>query len=184
MTTHNVNSRREVILGAAAMIVQREGMAQLTLEAVAKVAGVSKGGLLYHFASKEALIAGMVDKFNEEYEQLVEQKAQADPDPEGAWTRAYVETAFEDMYGGTDRSSAMFAAAFANPQLLEGMREQFKVWQNNIAHDGIDPVRATIARLAADGLWFSEVFGMAALDEEMRQKVYQQLLSWSGGKEE
>ena len=40
--------------------MQCKGVAKLTLEAVAKEAGVSKGGLLYHFSNKEALIEGMI----------------------------------------------------------------------------------------------------------------------------
>ncbi|MFF2907877.1 TetR family transcriptional regulator [Paenibacillus sp. NPDC057934] len=184
MTAHNVNSKREAILNAASTIVQRDGMGQLTLDAVAKEAGVSKGGLLYHFASKDALITGMVDKSNEEYGQNVQLKAEADPTIQGSWSRAYVGTAFEEVEQGLDRSSALFAAAFANPKLLDGMREQFKSWQNNIIHDGIDPVQATIIRLAADGLWFTELFGMAQLDEKLRDQVFEQLISWSGGNKE
>jgi AcrR family transcriptional regulator len=183
VTAHNVNSKREAILNAASVIVQRDGMVQLTLEAVAKEAGISKGGLLYHFSNKEALIAGMVDKFNEEYGRTVQHKAEVDPVTQGAWSRAYVETAFEDVERGLDRSSALFAAAFASPKLLEGMREQYRDWQHSIENDGTDPVRATIARLAADGLWFSELFGMAPLEEKLRKQVYQQLISWSGGRE-
>jgi AcrR family transcriptional regulator len=43
-----------------AQVVQARGAGSLTLEAVADVAGVSKGGLLYHFPTKDALIDGMV----------------------------------------------------------------------------------------------------------------------------
>jgi AcrR family transcriptional regulator len=39
----------------------------MTLEAVAREADVSKGGLLYHFPSKEALISGMVRRLIEGY---------------------------------------------------------------------------------------------------------------------
>ncbi|ASA21383.1 TetR/AcrR family transcriptional regulator [Paenibacillus donghaensis] len=178
MTSSN-NSKPDLILKAASTIVQRDGMAQLTLEAVAREAGVSKGGLLYHFASKDALIKAMVDKSNEVYGDAVRRQALADPNTSGAWSRAYVETAFECPEEGMDQSSALFAAAFANPQLLEGMREQFEQWQHQIANDGNDLVLATITRLAADGLWFAEIFGLAPPDAELRDKVYRQLLAFT-----
>ena len=47
--------------------MQCKGVAKLTLEAVAKE-GVSKGGLLYHFSNKEALIEGMIVRGVEDYE--------------------------------------------------------------------------------------------------------------------
>ena len=42
-------------------------------------------------------------------------------------------------------------------------------------HDGLDEVDATIIRLAVDGLWLSEIFGISAIDEEMREKVIERL---------
>ena len=55
----SISITRQKILAAASQIVQCKGVAKLTLEAVAKEAGVSKGGLLYHFSNK-ALIEGMI----------------------------------------------------------------------------------------------------------------------------
>ena len=44
---------RKSILEAASRVTAREGALNLTLEAVAKEAGVSKGGLLYHFPAAD-----------------------------------------------------------------------------------------------------------------------------------
>ncbi|MDU6506853.1 MAG: TetR/AcrR family transcriptional regulator, partial [Staphylococcus sp.] len=44
-----------------------------------------------------------------------------------------------------------------------------------IVNDGLDEVDATIIRLAVDGLWLSEVFGISAVDEAMREKVINRL---------
>jgi AcrR family transcriptional regulator len=48
--------------------VVEEGVSGMTLEAVAREAGVSKGGLLYHFPSKEALIGGMIGRLIDRFE--------------------------------------------------------------------------------------------------------------------
>ena len=64
----SISITRQKILAAASQIVQCKGVAKLTLEAVAKEAGVSKGGLLYHFSNKEALIEGMIVRGVEDYE--------------------------------------------------------------------------------------------------------------------
>ncbi|MGX1638486.1 TetR/AcrR family transcriptional regulator, partial [Streptomyces albidoflavus] len=49
-------SKRTQILDAAARLVQREGVKSVTFDAVAAEAGLTKGGLLYHFASREELV--------------------------------------------------------------------------------------------------------------------------------
>ena len=53
---------RDRLLDAAERVVVESGATHLTLDAVAKSAGVSKGGLLYHFPSKEALLEGMLSR--------------------------------------------------------------------------------------------------------------------------
>ena len=50
---------KTAILEAAGRVVLARSVAGLTLEAVAAETKLSKGGLLYHFATKEALLAAM-----------------------------------------------------------------------------------------------------------------------------
>jgi hypothetical protein len=47
--------------------------------------------------------------------------------------------------------------------------------QDKIENDELDPVRSTIVRLAIDGLWFAEMFGLAPPKDELRQKVIEEL---------
>ncbi|MFE7026924.1 TetR/AcrR family transcriptional regulator, partial [Streptomyces griseus] len=49
-------SKRTQILDAATRVVQREGVKSVTFDSVAAEAGLTKGGLLYHFASRDDLI--------------------------------------------------------------------------------------------------------------------------------
>jgi AcrR family transcriptional regulator len=55
-------STRDRILDAFAQVLGENGERAATLDAVAAAAGVSKGGLLYHFGSKEALIDGVLER--------------------------------------------------------------------------------------------------------------------------
>ncbi|HEX7394670.1 MAG TPA: helix-turn-helix domain-containing protein, partial [Anaerolineaceae bacterium] len=54
-------STKKNILKAANKVILDKGADALTLEAVALEAGISKGGLLYHFPSKKQLIQGMIE---------------------------------------------------------------------------------------------------------------------------
>ena len=53
-----MGNTRDRILNAAESRLLAMGPAGLVLDAVAADAGISKGGLLYHFPSKEALVEG------------------------------------------------------------------------------------------------------------------------------
>jgi AcrR family transcriptional regulator len=59
---------RYKVLEAAVAIVAREGAAHLTIDAVAAQAGLSKGGVLYHFPSKRALLDGMLERLLDDSE--------------------------------------------------------------------------------------------------------------------
>ena len=53
---------RESVLDAFERILIEDGGRAATMDATARVAGVSKGGLLYHFGSKEALESGLIER--------------------------------------------------------------------------------------------------------------------------
>ncbi|MCA0983179.1 TetR/AcrR family transcriptional regulator [Halobacillus yeomjeoni] len=169
-------SKRNKILEAAALIVHNRGIDALTLDAVAEEAEVSKGGLLYHFKSKEALIEGLVLHMNNIYRTNVENAVTDDINSKGKWTRAFIKATYDQSLKNTETSAGMLAAHGVNSDLLKPLQQTYNNWQENIANDGIDPVQATILRLAADGLWFSEIFGLAPLDEDLRKDVLDHLL--------
>lgn len=170
-----INTTRTHILKAANLLVLREGVARLTIEAVAHEAGLSKGGVLYHYPSKEALIAGMVafllEDFDQDVQQLITQEA---PGP-GRWLRAYIRASSEDQFAN-DAYASLLAAISTNPQLLEPMRQCYRIWQQQTEQDGLPPALATVLRLAADGLWFADLFGLATPTGQQRQEIIQTLL--------
>lgn len=172
---------RSKILQAAHTIVLTEGVAALTLDAAARKAGVSKGGLLYHFPSKEALVAGMVDVLSEEFTSALTSRREADGDGSqpGGWPRAYARATFETAPAEFQKASALLAAVATNPELLDPLRERYKQWQHLLTNDGIDPAIATIIRLAVDGFWLADLLGLAPLTEPLRSQVLQALVDLS-----
>ncbi|SDF45123.1 transcriptional regulator, TetR family [Limimonas halophila] len=170
------NTRKRV-LHAAGRVVLQEGVRGLTLEAVAREAGVSKGGLLYHFASKDELLTGMVGEFVELIEGRMTEAMQADDAP-GRWTRAYLDASTVDRAGDDpmDRlATAMLAAGASNTALLEPVYARQGDWQHAQHNDGIDPATAAIVRLAADGLWMNDLFGIRVVSDDEREAVIRRL---------
>ncbi len=84
-----MKTTQQSIIAAARRIVQRDGVAHLTIEAVAREAGFSKGGVLYHFPTKETLIEGMIHSFLEEFEHDLASALIQEQGP-GRWLRAYI----------------------------------------------------------------------------------------------
>lgn len=172
----NSAETRKTILHAAQWVVARRGVARLTLEAVAREAGLSKGAVLYHFATKEKLVEGMLAYMVEGFNRLFRQFREAENSSPGAATRAYVRACLEYPEGGNQAASALIAAVATNPGLLDLLRRHFREWQRSIAKDGIDVPRATAVRLATDGLWFCELFGFQLPDARLRKQVIAELL--------
>lgn len=172
----NSKSKRSLILAAASNVVKHQGIEKLTLEAVAAEAGVSKGGLLHHFPNKDALIQSMVSGITNDFIADVQNRAARDTRDQGKWSRAYLKSTVEADKEEQGMNVALNAALFNNGDLLEELREQYSVWQQNMENDGLDPVISSIVRLAVDGLWLSEVFGIGEISGEMRDKVVSKLL--------
>jgi hypothetical protein len=60
--------------------------------------------------------------------------------------------------------------------MLHMARERFTQWQQRLEQDGLDPIDATIARLATDGLWFSGALGFAPPEASTREAVVRRLI--------
>lgn len=175
------SDKRNRLLTAAEAIVRRDGYSALNLNAVAARAGVSKGGLLYHFPSKEALVAGLIEALTEDFEQAHAAKLAADTAGPGAWTRAYVRTTVSAEATAADEASAALVAAISHdPRLLDSLRERYRTWEGDLDADGLPGVDAHITRLAADGLWAADLFGLASPTGELRRRIVARLLELAG----
>lgn len=169
---------RTELLEAAYRILLRDGPDRLTLDAVVRETGRSKGGVLYHFPTKDALIAGMVglvlDRFDAEVER--EWRAAGDDTP-GAWLRAYVAASAKPDLDAPAVGSGLLAVVAANPGLLDLVRENAARVQARLEADGVDPVTASIVRLAVDSITMEELFGITVLTPEVRAGVLANLIA-------
>lgn len=139
--------RRDELLDAAEDLLCDQGSAALTLSAVADRAGVSKGGLLYHFGTKEALIKGMVERLIEEFDDLMTAQ------PGRTYTERYLGATLVAVRSGRLRRWAVVTGASGNLFLLAPLREAMSRWHREGLADEPDPVASQIVRLACEGLW-------------------------------
>jgi AcrR family transcriptional regulator len=172
------------IIDAAEEVVLRDGVARLTLEAAAAEAGLSKGGVLYHFPTRHALVAAMVENIIEEFDRDIESNM-TDGDGPGQYLRAYIRATMEPGTTRPDREdrlgAALIAAAAAEPELLAPLQVAADRWQARLEDDGLEPALATVLRLACDGLWLCDLFGLAPPSAALRTAVGAQLGRWVRG---
>ncbi len=164
---------RDSILKTAIHLITREGANKLTLDRVARDAGLSKGGLLYHYSTKEQLIEDLVTSLIAGFDEKLAAAGQNQNAP-GAFTRAAVQAALE---AGPGSLAALLAALASDPALLDPLRKHYQTRQDAIDHDGIDPTRATVARLAAEGLWLSEALGFAPPASRQKESIVREILA-------
>ncbi|PKL32866.1 MAG: hypothetical protein CVV45_10515 [Spirochaetae bacterium HGW-Spirochaetae-10] len=167
---------REKILEAAYRVVQQHGAGHLTLENVAWEAGVSKGGLLYHFRSKDDLIRGMVEEHVRQEERHMHENLGEDPDAK-AILRFVIETAFEGRSGYDEDheiGAALLPAILENPALLEPV-ENLICEMNRKIDELKDPALGYILRLALDGMHFTHMMGIGVIEDWQRKEVFKRM---------
>jgi AcrR family transcriptional regulator len=157
-------SRKDELLSAAASVVLERGGAALTLDAVVEASGLSKGGVLYHFHTKEALILGLIEKEIAAFEEDLARRLAAEPEPRaaGAYARAYIDATLGAKGGPSVVLGGLVAAIASDASLLEPYRARTKAWRSRMAADGLDRGLAEAVRLAVDGYYYSAAIGAAA----------------------
>ncbi len=163
---------RDRILQAATEVIVQEGVSSLTLDKVAARAGVSKGGFLYHFGSKDALIVGLLNQVMGVLDSELNVLADGFDVSQGAFALAYIDYVREPTKAATDTAVSILAAAAVDDDLLDSTRATFRRWQDRLCQDdGLDEVEALLARIVGDGLWLIDLFGLAPPTAEERSKV-------------
>lgn len=159
-------SARERILDTYEGLLISDGERAATLDAVAARAGVSKGGLLYHFPSREALSSGLVARargFAAEY------LADLEAAPEGP-TVAYIRTSAETTTA-LDRTLLALSKLSGHPAAVEALRAAQGEAEALVLREVSDPGVARAIVLMGDGLYYNALFGLAPDPSDVERLV-------------
>lgn len=168
---------RKIIFDAASQILIQDGLSSLTLEKVAATAGLSKGGLLYHFPTKIALVDGLFKHHNALFEERLQDLYEREKDSPGAWVRAYALASLEQINDPDTASlyASLFAAEEKYVSAHQIMRDKYKKWQKRLEDSRLDTKLATLIRFAVDGMWFSIKNDYAPPGIELQQWILEKL---------
>ncbi|MDO3647496.1 TetR/AcrR family transcriptional regulator [Nocardia mangyaensis] len=174
---------RDRILDAMETLLLERGASQLTLENVAAAAGVSKGGLLYHFKSKDAMLAGLVHRLGERArDHLAAARAQGSstaewylqsPDPTEP-ADAIELTLYRSMLATMRTIDA--STAHSPNEIQQALGDVLTSWSDNLDLEIDDPVRADTIRLVGDGVYLRALLGLPPVDPDRYRQVVDRLL--------
>ena len=153
----NPTDTKEKLLDAFETLLDESGISGATLDAVAAKAGVSKGGLLYHFGSKAELVKGSLERLGRLVEEDVESmKAAGD-----RLHDYYLETSAEI---GTPLDRSLIAAsclAQENEEAKTALRTTREAWFDVLNEHLGDADLAMTIQLIGDGMYFNQNFGLS-----------------------
>ncbi len=162
---------------AAAKVIERDGAGHLTLEKVAAEAGVSKGGLLYHYPSKDALLQGLLDHLLENRAGLVDDLGSADEVSNAALLNGLIDADFDLPKDERIMAQGLIAASAENADLLAPAKQYVEALFEQLGASKATAATARTILLASQGLQFLELLGLLSLSVNERNEIRQHLKS-------
>ncbi len=162
---------KESILDAAEAVAMEMGAVHMSLDVVAKKAGVSKGGLMYHFATKKSLLKAMIDRLVRQF--YVDRTALLDkvkPGP-GRELKAGILTALGPNEKRDRMGLSILVVAANDPELLKCLKDAHCEHLKEMSDSGLDFERAAVISLASDGLMLSEMLGFSPYSPAQKKKI-------------
>lgn len=156
----NPEQVRRDIIDSAQCLALEQGLVGVSLDAVAKNAGVTKGGLFHHFANKQVLIDAVFQTMLSEFEAALDARMAADPEPYGRFTRAWIGQSLE---AADVQWAPLWMASLTDARLRQLWGDWFAA---KLAASNEDDFELELARFTADGIWLGVFFGTAPADRE------------------
>jgi AcrR family transcriptional regulator len=174
---------RKAALAAALTVIARDGPGRLTLDAIARESGLSKGGLMHQFRTKEAVLRALLEQqlahFTEFTDEFRRKDAASLAQPELATQIATSKEIIAQQYSV---AQAMLAALASDPKLLVENRERDAERVEVIKAEATDPELAVLRWAAARGLALLSMLRLCPIPEAELNRLFERLLDdsqWS-----
>jgi AcrR family transcriptional regulator len=177
---------KDKICEAAIRIASRDGLLAMTLENVARETGITKGGVMYHFPSKDELIRGVLEYFSQQCETMLMRRVIDDPEPRMRWARCMLDCLFpqspaESKPNDVDADVlarffvATLAGAVTSPGAMQPLRDLAIRMRNRCLSDPRDGMEQLLVWLTIDGLLLWQFMGLIGPDDPLIDKVAERL---------
>ncbi|WP_336695586.1 TetR/AcrR family transcriptional regulator [Delftia acidovorans] len=174
-------SSRDKILDAATALVTERGVQQLTIEAAAAAAGVTKAGLIYHFKTRDDLLVAVVESMARTidlYSRAAEEQRASRVNDASRGSQSELQSAMLELVEMTFQMPPqlqrlmrnLLEAHFSHPDLLPPVQALFER-SYGIASECADPGRALLISLAMDGMQLIDLLRLHQFTSEQRNAI-------------
>lgn len=174
MNTKREN-KKQLLLNTAKQLLLSGELDILTLDAVAKAANVSKGGLLYHFPTKEALLTELASSIFIEMRERFLMIAEQSPASDYHYTAALIEVTEEDLIANAELNVALQAQTAISQVLQEQLSFIYQQMLAHLQKDTLPVSKKQIVRFALDGLYYNQLFKIAPITKQELRAVLKDL---------
>ncbi len=166
---------RKLILENTMILAAEKGVSGVSIQTVADMAGVTKGGVFHHFPNKKALLEAMLHFVMSQIDAETEKLICADTESYGCFTRAYIEITLNANATAVSRYWDAISMTMMTEPDLNAIWAQWLEKRLSIHADTDQSVQLKILRYAADGVWLTGFAEMKLAEDFIKMK--QELIS-------
>ena len=161
---------RQKIIDASRDIVLERGAGALTFEEISQVSGVTRGGITYHFPTKQALLQGLVEHDVRQWKEVETDNEPDDCPSEAAELIGFIRAHTNEDPDRRRFVSGMLSAATLDPPILDPARDFERERMDAIDWDEQN-LKLQMLRFAAIGLFWSELFCCPEMPADTRREL-------------
>ncbi|MFC4670987.1 TetR/AcrR family transcriptional regulator [Seohaeicola nanhaiensis] len=160
-------SAKQRVLDIALELFAEKGASGLTYDELSKATGLSKGGLIYHFPSKERLIDDVRRQLSARYREAWQEVYDQLPESSNRALKSYALASLENRSNSDHISARMMVSGLWD---VTSGRQYYRERFDSI-EQGVGFERAALVHLATEGLWFMELIGFSPFSPEERARI-------------
>jgi AcrR family transcriptional regulator len=162
---------RDRILDAAESVILDSGGRTFTLDAVAERAGISKGGLVYTFATKDGLVRAALEREVSRFQDAVRQRLGDMPLDPLEMVLAHIEEALDEDDAATRKAAYLVTALVHAPEMLEPVRRYYRALLDPLRSECGEVQEVRHALLAVEGIFLLRGLGFVEVSADEQKSV-------------
>ena len=166
-TGRGPDDTKRLILDAAKAVVISQG-AKATLDDVAAAAGLTRGAVIYHYSSKNALWKALAEYVLVQFRNLVHSRLEEDDTP-GRLARAFIGASLDgDLIEEVGERLFLLASLAVAPGVQEIVAADNTAWKAALSNDGLRVGAQAVISSSVDGAGLAAGWGLAPSKGELR----------------
>jgi len=162
---------RDRILDAAEAVILESGGRSFTLDAVAERAGISKGGLVYSFATKDGLVLAALEREVTRFQEAVDRRLESEPVGPIELVLAHIEEALDEDDAATRKAAFLVTALVHAPDMMEPVRRYYRALLDPLLSESSEAHEVRNALLAVEGIFLLRGLGFVEVSAEEHRSV-------------